>query len=240
MGALIEIPAFYEYMSARKNLELLASLQPGIPKTRIAEALDIAGLADRAKDRVGEFSHGMKQRLGIAQALLNKPRLILLDEPTSGLDPEGSAQVWELLRHLCAEEKMTVLISSHLLHEVEEGCNRIAVINQGVLVACDQVRSLLFFSKEDYLIVFDTAVSRAGAEAYLLQREGIEALPLVDAAAGAGATDDCAISIRIQTGLASGLMGELVARGLTPRAMIPQRKTLKQFFLELTRRQPSR
>ena len=240
MGALIEVPAFYEYLSGRKNLDVLARLQPGIPRTRVDEVLDIVGLADRARDRVREYSHGMKQRLGIAQALLNNPRLLLLDEPTSGLDPEGSAQMWDLLRRLARDERITVVISSHLLHEVEEGCNRIAVINQGVLVACDQVRSLLFFSKEDYLLVFETASGRDAASEWLRTRDGIEVLPTLEMPPGTGVTEECSLALRIAQGLAGSVMAELVGRGLTPRAMIPQRKTLKQFFLELTRRQPAR
>jgi ABC-2 type transport system ATP-binding protein len=240
MGALIEVPAFYEYLSGRRNLEVLARMQAGIPRSRADEVLEMVGLAERANDRVVEYSHGMKQRLGIAQALLNRPKLVLLDEPTSGLDPEGSALVWDLLRRLAREERLTVLISSHLLHEVEEGCNRIAVINQGVIVACDQVRSLLFFSKEDYLLVFDTAAARAQAETHLRTHEGVEVMAAYEALPSAGIPEDCLLSVRLAQGLGSTLMGYLVARDLTPRAMIPQRKTLKQFFLELTRRQPPR
>jgi ABC-2 type transport system ATP-binding protein len=240
IGTLIETPAFYEYLSGRKNLELLARLQPDIDRRRVDESLERVGLLERAKDRVGEYSHGMRQRLGIAQALLNRPKLLLLDEPTNGLDPEGSAQMWELLRGLVRDENVTVFISSHLLHEVEEGCNRIAVINQGVIVACDRVRNLLFFSKEDYLLLFDTAEQRARAEAFLATAEGVEVLRGDVPPLPGGAGEEFALRLRLQLGVAAGLMGKLVTGGLTPRAMIPQRKTLKQFFLELTRRQPVR
>jgi ABC-2 type transport system ATP-binding protein len=240
VGALIEIPAFYEYLSARKNLEILARLQPGIPKTRIDEVIDKVGLFSRRTDRVSEYSHGMKQRLGIAQALLNAPRLLLLDEPTNGLDPEGSAHVWEVLHHLVSQEKLTIFISSHLLHEVEEGCNRIAVINQGIIVACDEVRRLLFFSKEDCLILFDDAQKRAAAEAWLRVREGVEIVSSVGDLAKSGISEENALAVRMQQGLSSIVVGELSERSCTPRAVIPQRKTLRQFFLELTRRQPSR
>jgi len=239
MGMLIEVPAFYEFLSARKNLEILARLQPGIPRTRVDEVLELVGLRDRAGDRVADYSHGMRQRLGIAQALLGKPKLLLLDEPTSGLDPEGSVRVWELLRNLVAQEGITIFISSHLLHEVEEGCNRIAVINRGVLVACDEVRKLLFFSKEDYLLLFENAEKRAGAQRYLEARECVEILATPEGEAVAAALlGENALWIRVKQGLATRLIEELVERGLTPRAFIPQRKTLRQFFFELTRRQP--
>ncbi len=251
-GFLIEIPAFYEYLSGRKNLEVLARLQGGIDRKWIDECLDRVGLLARAGDRLGNYSHGMKQRLGIAQALLNKPKLLLLDEPTNGLDPDGSRQIWELLRRLVTEERMTVLISSHLLHEVEEGCNRIAVINQGVIVACDHVSRLLFFSKEDCLLLFDSPEIRTRAEALLRARDGVEIVASTDgqdnapAASPAGSAppaahpEDNAIMVRIQQGLTTAVLEEMVAHSCTPRAVIPQRKTLMQFFLELTRRQPER
>ncbi|MGB9690642.1 MAG: ABC transporter ATP-binding protein [Candidatus Sumerlaeaceae bacterium] len=240
VGMLIEVPAFYEHLSARKNLEVLGRLHVGLPPTRFDEVLERVGLLDRADDLVREFSHGMKQRLGLAQTLLHRPRLLLLDEPTSGLDPEGSVSIWKLLRSLVAEEKITVFVSSHLLHEVEENCNRIAVINQGVLVACDEVRKLLFFSKEDFLLMFEDPSVRAQAEIYLRSREGIEifAAPPQDTQAASLLGEDT-VWIRTKHGLMPTLLAELVERKLTPRAVIPQRKTLRQFFFELTRRQPS-
>jgi ABC-2 type transport system ATP-binding protein len=235
MGALVETPAFYEYMSGRKNLEILALTQGGVAKNRIDFVLDRVGLLSRGKDSVREYSHGMKQRLGIAQALLNQPHLLLLDEPTNGLDPEGSAQVWEILRSLVRDERMTVFISSHLLHEVEENCNRIAVINQGILVACDHVKSLLFFNKEDHLLVFDTADGRTKALAWLRHKTGVEMLE--DERPSAAAEGDPSITVRLRHGLAGEIVSGLAQAGCAPKAVIPQRKNLKQFFLELTRRQ---
>lgn len=234
MGALIETPAFYEYLSGRKNLEVLAKTQGCVEKGRVDEVLDKVGLLDRGRDQVREYSHGMKQRLGIAQALLSRPRLLLLDEPTNGLDPEGSAQVWEILRGLVRDENMTVFISSHLLHEVEENCNRIAVINQGILVACDYVRSLLFFNKEDHLLVFDTAYGRRKALEWLANKTGVE---LVKGEGGYGPEEEHSVTVRLRHGLAGEIVGGLASAGCVPRAVIPQRKNLKQFFLELTRRQ---
>jgi len=240
MGILIEVPAFYGYLSARKNLEILARIQGNVPDKRIDEVLERVGLADRARDRVSEFSHGMKQRLGIAQALLHKPQLLLLDEPTSGLDPEGSVSIWKLLRSLVSEEHITIFVSSHLLHEVEEHCTRIAVINHGVLVACDAVKNLLFFSKEDFLLLFESPLVRAKAEDFLWRREGVEiiAAPEGDALAAALLGEDT-VWIRTKQGLITTLIAELVGQQCTPRAVIPQRKTLRQFFFELTRRQPA-
>lgn len=147
IGAFIEEPAFYDNFSARQNLSLLARLSNVKDKKSIAEILNYVGLLDRANDRVGTYSHGMKQRLAIAQALLTKPKVVVLDEPTNGLDPDGTREVWELIKFLSKNNKMTFLISSHLLYEIEEVCNRVAVLNEGVLVACDYLENLLKFSE---------------------------------------------------------------------------------------------
>lgn len=238
MGTLIETPAFYEYMSARKNLEVMARSHGGVAPGQVDYVLDRVGLAGRAHSAVREYSHGMKQRLGIAQALMHRPQLLLLDEPTNGLDPEGSAQVWQILRSLVADDGMTVLVSSHLLHEVEENCNRIAVINQGIVVACDYVKRLLFFNKEDHLLVFDNAEHCRAAEEWLAGRPGVEVL--AGAPASAAEEEECNLRVRLRQGIASEVVAGLAQANHSPKAVVPQRKTLKQFFLELTRRQDER
>src|ERR1044072_6144072 len=134
VGAIIETPAFYENFSARRNLQLLASLSGGVQPKRVEEVLDIVGLKESAHDPVKEFSYGMRQRLGIAQALLPTPQLIILDEPTNGLDPQGIQQTRKLIRRLRDELKLTILLSSHLLAEVEQLCNRVGIINEGLLL----------------------------------------------------------------------------------------------------------
>ena len=134
MGAIIETPAFYENFSARRNLQLLASLSGGVVSKRVEEVLDIVGLKDRAHEPVRVFSYGMRQRLGIAQALLPTPQLIILDEPTNGLDPQGIQQTRQLIRRLRDDLQLTILLSSHLLAEVEQLCNRVGIINEGHLL----------------------------------------------------------------------------------------------------------
>src|SRR5436190_8434510 len=120
-------------MTGRRNLELLAAFDGGDAPMRIDRALETVELADRAKDRVGGYSHGMRQRLGIAAALLRDPRLLLLDEPATGLDPAGMRDMRLLIRRL-ADQGMTVVLSSHLLAEVEEVCNRVAIVRAGKIV----------------------------------------------------------------------------------------------------------
>jgi len=134
VGAIIETPAFYENFSARRNLQLLASLSGGVSKKRVEEVLEIVGLRERAGDPVKVYSYGMRQRLGIAQALLPTPQLIILDEPTNGLDPQGIHETRKLIRRLRDELKLTVLLSSHLLTEIEQLCNRVGIIHEGRLL----------------------------------------------------------------------------------------------------------
>src|SRR3954453_12453679 len=133
VAGFVEAPRFYPYLTGRRNLELLASFDGGGARGRIAEALDTVELTGRAGDRVGGYSHGMQQRLGIAAALLREPRLLLPDEPATGLDPAGMRDMRALIRRL-ADGGMTVLLSSHLLAEVEELCNRVAIVRAGAIV----------------------------------------------------------------------------------------------------------
>jgi ABC-2 type transport system ATP-binding protein len=133
VAGFVEAPTFYPYLNGRRNLELLASFDGDDARTRIDEALDTVELSDRAKDRVGGYSHGMRQRLGIAAALLRDPKLLLLDEPATGLDPAGMRDMRLLIRRL-ADAGITVMLSSHLLAEVEELCNRVAIVRSGKIV----------------------------------------------------------------------------------------------------------
>ena len=134
IGAIVESPSFYGYLSGYDNLALMANLMPGVKKSNIRETLEMVGLTARAKDKVKAYSLGMKQRLGIANALLGNPKLIILDEPTNGLDPQGMREVKEMIHQLASEKNITFFISSHLLHEVEQICNRVGIINNGRLL----------------------------------------------------------------------------------------------------------
>jgi ABC-2 type transport system ATP-binding protein len=133
VAGFVEAPRFYPYMTGRKNLQLLAALDGDGAAARIEEVLDVVELAPRAKHKVGGYSHGMRQRLGIAAALLRRPRLLILDEPATGLDPAGMRDMRALIRRL-AEEGITVLLSSHQLPEVQELCDRVAIVDSGRVV----------------------------------------------------------------------------------------------------------
>jgi ABC-2 type transport system ATP-binding protein len=133
VAGFVEAPRFYPYLSGRRNLELLAAYDGGDAVDRIEASLETVELADRAKDRVGGYSHGMRQRLGIAAALLRNPKLMLLDEPATGLDPAGMRDMRSLIRRL-SDSGMTVVLSSHQLAEVEELCNRVGIVRKGRMV----------------------------------------------------------------------------------------------------------
>lgn len=144
IGAIIERPDMYGYLTAWDNLRMFARLsKPGIPDKRLHEVLELVGLTGREKDKVKAYSQGMKQRLGIAVALVHDPELLILDEPTNGLDPQGIAEMRELIRHLSRDQGKTVLISSHLLHEIEQVATRMLIIHRGSKIKEGPVSELL-------------------------------------------------------------------------------------------------
>lgn len=144
VGAIVEKPDFYLYLSAYKNLEILGKISgKEIKKKRIKEVLEIVGLKKRSRSKVRTYSHGMKQRLGIAQALLHDPELIILDEPTTGLDPQGIKDIRELILHLSNDLKKTILLSSHILKEIEIIASRMIIINNGTTQIEGKVEDLL-------------------------------------------------------------------------------------------------
>lgn len=131
VGAIFETPVFYDYLSGERNLEILSSYSAPTPRARIREVLAWVGLAGRERSKVRTYSHGMRARLAIAQALLPRPELLILDEPSDGLDPEGIHEMRQTILRLHRELGLTILLSSHFLHEVEQLCTRIAVLHQG-------------------------------------------------------------------------------------------------------------
>lgn len=143
VGCIIESVDAYEYMSAYDNLRLASRFYPGLRKVRIEEVLEIVGLERYKGEKVGTFSLGMKQRLGLASAIMSDPELIILDEPANGLDIEGMVDIRNIIKRLALEQEKTFLISSHLIHEMEITCNRIGIINQGVLIETGFVKEFL-------------------------------------------------------------------------------------------------
>jgi ABC-2 type transport system ATP-binding protein len=142
VGSIVENPELYPYLTGMENLEHFARMIPGITKEKIAEVVERVELSERIHDKVKEYSLGMRQRLGIAQALLGDPKLLILDEPTNGLDPQGIKELRAFIRQL-AEEGMSVFVSSHLLSEIQLMCDRVAIINKGELIRTGEVNELL-------------------------------------------------------------------------------------------------
>ena len=139
VGTIVESPDLYMYMSGYDNLKLVANLYKNVDKQRIDEIVKLVGLENRIKDKVSKYSLGMRQRVGIAQAILHKPKLLILDEPTNGLDPEGIKEVKTLLKKLAKQENMAILISSHNLAELDTFCNKICIIKNGEIVETNDI-----------------------------------------------------------------------------------------------------
>ena len=217
---IVEKPDFYLYLSAYKNLEILGSMTRRIEKEKIMETLEMVGLKGRAFEKVKTFSHGMKQRLGIAQALLTKPELIILDEPTTGLDPQGTKEVRELIRRLSRDREMTIFLSSHLLSEVELVATRMAVINRGELIAQGSVSELLGKEATEYSIEVLPLQSAA---------ELIAKLPWVEVLSAQNGK----IEVRVEPGRSSELNRFLVTHHIEVSSFSPHR-TLEDFFLKIT------
>jgi ABC-type multidrug transport system ATPase subunit len=217
---IVEKPDFYLYLSAYKNLEILGSMTRSVRKEEIMETLDVVGLKSRAFEKVKTFSHGMKQRLGIAQALLTEPELIILDEPTAGLDPQGMKEVRGLIKKLASEKEMTIFLSSHLLSEVELVATRMAVINRGELIAQGSVSDLLDKEPMEYSI----QVSPLDSAIELLRK-----LPWVEVLSA----EDGKIELRVEPGHASELNRFLVSNHIEVLSFYPHR-TLEDFFLKIT------
>ena len=220
VGVIIESPAFYDNFTGRANLRMLASLSGGATKRRIEEVLEIVGLGRRAGDAVRVYSYGMRQRLGIAQALLPDPDLVILDEPTNGLDPQGIREVRDLVRRLRDEFGLTVLLSSHLLSEVEQLCDRVAIIDQGRLLYQGPTAELVAAATSVRVTVDRTDEARA----LLASEAGLDAR-----ADGAGA-----LVVEADAERAAHLNSLLVARGFKVSALVPVRETLEDVYLRLT------
>jgi len=211
VGAIFETPAFYDYMSGWENLRFLVSLSGLESDGRLMDAVRLVRLEKRIHDPVRAYSHGMRQRLALAQALLPDPAFILLDEPTEGLDPEGIQEMREMIRHLRDERGLTVMLSSHLLAEVEQLCDRVAILHQGRMVFCGSWKSgepPWQFDIDDWAKA-GPVFAQAGA---LVGPGNLVTLP-----PGSDAAD---------------VVAALVRSGVRVRGVAVVRKTLEDFYME--------
>lgn len=216
-GAIFEAPRFYDYLSGWKNLEIFSSFSAAVSPAEIEEAVEIVALTDRIHDKVGTYSQGMRQRLGVAQALVPAPGLILLDEPTNGLDPEGIHEMRELIKRLNRERKITVLFCSHLLSEVEQLCDRVAILNHGRKIFDGRWNEL---SKDTQRVRFE--VDRWDAASQLLA--GQPGVRLGERG-----------EVLLDEGVAvADLVEQLVRAGIRISAVEPSRRNLEQVYLEMS------
>jgi ABC-2 type transport system ATP-binding protein len=221
VGSIIEKPDFYRYLSAEKNLAIFARISgKDVSKKEIAEMLDFVGLNGRNRDKVGGFSHGMKQRLGIAQTLLHQPDLIVLDEPTTGLDPQGIVEIRNLILRLKSEQNKTVILSSHQLSEIELISNRMVIINKGQSIIEGDVKELL--NAQEMVVQMEVND----------MEKTVNVLQASFQSASFKKINERIIEVTIEKQLVPSLNRLLVQEGVEVHAMEPKRK-LEDFFMKI-------
>ena len=218
-GSLIESPAGYLHLTAQENLEIVADLK-GVPHKDIGRVLDIVHLTQDRNRRVGQYSLGMKQRLGIAMALLGSPKLLILDEPTNGLDPAGIQEMRALIRNMPAATGATVLISSHLLGEMEQMVEQVGIIDHGHILFEGPLTELQRHSRGNVTLrLLDPA----------------KAAPILRANGLTAHSDSCVVTLPpLQDALLADLVQKLAACGAGVVELTPHTKTLEEIFLSLT------
>lgn len=233
VGSIVENPEVYSYLTGWENLQHFARMQPGVDNARIAEVVDIVRLDLRIHDKVSTYSLGMRQRLGIAQALLGRPRLLILDEPTNGLDPKGIKELREFIRKL-ADEGLAVFVSSHLLSEIQLLCDRVAIISKGRVLAVGGVDELIA-RNSPYVLWELEPFDRA--QALLACRPDIQILNLeevtLDDSIIAGMSSNSLITMMDQD-LIPEIVAVMVTEEVEVRAVHKINPTLEQLFLKLT------
>ena len=219
VGCIIESPEMYKFLSGMENLLHFARMDERIALQRVAEVVEIVGLKNRINDKVSTYSLGMRQRLGIAQALLCRPRLLILDEPVNGLDPSGISEFRNLIRKLAHEEKMAIFVSSHLLSEAQLMCDRVAIIKQGIIVKTVAVKDIVNTEVVEWQIS-----NPAKAVLLLKDKWGIEARQ----------ENSNTVTAFIGENRLEGINKAFVNEGIELRYSLPRQSTLEDLFLDLT------
>lgn len=219
IGAIVENPDMYKYMSGIDNLKLHARIR-NIDERRIYEVLEMVGLRDRAKDKVGKYSLGMKQRLGLALTLLHNPKVLILDEPTNGLDPAGIKQLRDILKKISHEENVAVFVSSHILTEMQQMCDRVAVLDNGKIVKIEQITN----SEEEKIETIELRLKNK-EKAIEILKEKFE----VDAE-----VEKNNLLVTIQTERVPEVVKELAIEDVGVKAVIPREHNLEEIFFDAT------
>lgn len=219
IGAIVENPDMYKYMSGIDNLKLHARIR-NIDERRIYEVLEMVGLKDRAKDKVGKYSLGMKQRLGLALTLLHNPKVLILDEPTNGLDPAGIKQLRDILKKISHEENVAVFVSSHILTEMQQMCDRVAVLDNGKIVKIEQITN----SEEEKIETIELRI-KDKTKAIKILKEKFE----VDAK-----EEKDSLLVTIQTEKVPEVVRKLAIEDVGIKAVIPREHNLEEIFFDAT------
>lgn len=224
VGCIVENPELYKFLTGRENLEQFARMSGGIPMERIEEIIRFVDLERAIDDKVKTYSLGMRQRLGIAQALLHQPKILILDEPTNGLDPAGIRELRQFIRRLAEEEGLAVFISSHLLSEIEMMCDRVAIINQGKVISVGLVTELMaqFADQVDWTITPD------------FLEKGMEVLRGLPAVSQVWQIGEERLKCRMQAERVSEVNQALVEAGIPVRGIATKTMSLEDLFLTVT------
>ena len=230
VGGIVENPELYKHMSGMQNLRQYARMRKGVDQKRIDEVVEIVGLKNRINDRVGKYSLGMRQRLGVAQALLHRPKLLVLDEPTNGLDPAGIKGLRDILKDLAHKEQISVLVSSHLMSEMELMCDRIGIIMNGKLIGVKSVEELIS-SVSGVNITYKLKVDNAEKAVALMDNISDENKKIID---------ESHIEILVHKEnadeIVSGIVNKLVTNGVKLSMLCPaENKKLEDVFMEITK-----
>lgn len=219
IGAIVENPDMYKYMTGIENLKLHARIR-NVDEKRIDEVLELVELKDRAKDKVGKYSLGMKQRLGLALTLLHKPKVLILDEPTNGLDPAGIKKLRDILKEIAHKEGVAVFVSSHILSEMQLMCDKVAVLDNGKIVKKEEITS----TQEEAIEKVEIRVKNTEKAVQILKEKfEVEAK-----------TENGNIEITIPTDKVPAVVKELAITDVEVRAVIPKEHTLEEIFFDAT------
>jgi ABC-2 type transport system ATP-binding protein len=221
VGCMIEGPDLYEYLSGYKNLEMLGSMSSGVTHDKIMDAVRIVGMENRIHDKISSYSMGMKQRLGLAQSLIHQPELLILDEPTNGLDPQGIYLFREIIKRLNKEREITVLLSSHLIAEVQLLCDRVTIINDGKIITSDRVENLLHST----VVYWDIEPLQAAKE-FLIDQFNLD--PIIR---------EHQLKAAVNRESIEQINQRLFEAGFTIQFISKEERTLEELFLSLTKDQ---
>ncbi|MDD4494388.1 MAG: ABC transporter ATP-binding protein [Eubacteriales bacterium] len=228
IGAIVENPELYGYMNGLQNLRQFRRLRSGITEERIMEAAHFVGLENRIKDKVNRYSLGMKQRLGVAQAILHRPKLLVLDEPTNGLDPAGIKELRDILKKLAHEEGAAVFVSSHMLSEMEMMCDRVGIIHQGRLVDVKPIKELMEQAAGGGGTIYRFTVNPVDEALKIIASMEIPAESILE-------SNEQYFDLKVDgQETVTAINAKLAAAGIGIMGVAPHEKRLEDIFMEIT------